>query len=272
MLFDDETAIIGEIAKVAKPDGSVDKLCKQILGYDRLEKVPSGPNGFAAPKYLDVLQIVSVRVGNEACQRIVDRMKDPNHFYKPSRSPVIVQYARESELYIFQRIPHIDNGRLYGGERSPNIGGYLDRDLKVGAHRFVKVKAARALINDQADSLYLATHLWAKTWPTLYGVGTSDIIIDPAKTAEALRKQYGIGRIRDVKRALDLLEEAGLAAKTVGDQWVISRKLLGRRGQRETHSIIAHRACAQNTPKSVRGRVGMHDASGRGNHIQGTLF
>ncbi|TWP51556.1 hypothetical protein FKR81_15285 [Lentzea tibetensis] len=270
VLFADNTAIVGEIAKFATHENSVDKLCKQLANYDTLPGIPAGAGKLAKASHADVMQIVSMRLGPQAVQRIIiDRLRNPDHPYKPSHAPVIVQYAREDQTYMFQRVLRKENGSLHCNERQPNIGDYLDEGLNISASRFVKIKSARALINDQADRLYLATHLWAKTWPTAYGVGTSDISINPADTAVLLRKHHGVGTANDVRRALELLESAGLAAKEPEGRWLISRKLLGRSGKREVHSIIARRACQPDAPKTVsaKRRRSRHTTLG-----QGSLF
>ncbi|WP_309110188.1 hypothetical protein [Saccharothrix sp.] len=269
VLFSDGSAIVGEIAKIAVHENSVDKLCRQLGNYDALTSVPVARGELAKVEQVDVLQLVNVRVGYAAVQRIiVDRYTNAAHPYKPSRAPTIVQYARDREVYTFQRILHPDNGDVVRGERTPNIGDYLDQGLNIKAAHFVKIKAERALINDQVDPLYMATHLWAKTWPSMYGVGSTDIVIKPAETADVLRRQHGVGRALDVKNALELLEAAGLAAKEDAGSWRISRKLLGRSGDREVHSIIARRACAPKAPKSVvsQKRLTVSEVE------QGTLF
>lgn len=125
--------------------------------------------------------------------------------------------------------------------REPNVAEYLDNDLSVRAEGFIGIKSRRAFINDPIPQLYLATHLWTRTWPTAYGSSTDDILVEPGATAVVLQRQYGHVRTRDIKRALELLRAAGLATDHDNGTWTVSRRILGRSGDRDVHKIIARR-------------------------------
>ncbi|RBY75958.1 hypothetical protein DQ239_15740 [Blastococcus sp. TF02-09] len=248
VLFSDGSAVIGEIAKLALHENSLDKVCAQIGGYAVLDRVPDGRGGLAAVSHLDVMLLVEAQVGLPAIRRVIkERYLDPEHPYKPPRPPCIGQFFRTESVYTLQRLPDPDNGVLYSGQREPHIGARLDEGLNIKASHFVATKAHRAFINDPIKPLYLATHLWTRTWPTQFGGGREDITVEEKATTTLLQKQYGVGGITVVRRALELLERAGLAANQGDGTWIVSRKLLGRSGERDVHKIIARRATTKPT-------------------------
>jgi hypothetical protein len=110
--------------------------------------------------------------------------------------------------------------------------------------RFSDIKAEKAFINDPVDSLYLAVHLWAKTFPTMAGDAPRPVRLDirAADLAAALRDRHGGVRTRDVERALELLATARLADKT-NDGWVVAWEELRVPGADDLARAIATRAC-----------------------------
>lgn len=249
VLFVDGTAIVGEIAKLAVHENSVDKLCTQIGGYAALTEVPDGHGGLTDVTHLDVLLLVEGTVGLAAIRRVIkERALNPEHPYSPPRPPCIAQFFRTESVYVFQRLPDPHNGGLHPGARDPHVGGHLDEGLNIQAKQFVAIKAARGFINDPITPLYLATHLWTRTWPTEFGGGRTDITIEERATALTLQSQYGAGGVKAIRQALELLERAGLAARQGGGTWIVSRRLLGRSGDRDVHKIIAHRAATSPPP------------------------
>lgn len=246
-------ALVGEIARISTRPESIDSLCEQLLHYDALPGVPDGRGGTIACD-IDVLLLVELHLGMPAIQRILkERLADPDHPYKPSRPPIIVQYARNGGRYTFQRLPDPDNGTVRDQGREKSVGHYVTTEsLGVPADRFAHVKAARAFVNDQMDPLYLATHLWAKTLPTMLGKPTDDaVVVTDADLAQALQDQYGHGRVKDVRHALALLDRAGLAAE--GDakgEWKIPWKQPATTRGRDLHQTIAARAAG--TSKAAR--------------------
>jgi hypothetical protein len=261
VLFKDGTAIIGEIAKIALHENSVDKLCQQIGNYDAMDRVPNAAGGLTEVEHPDVLQLVRNQNGLTTVRRvIVERYLNPDHPYKPSRAPCIAQFSRTDTHYAFQRLQNPENGTLSTpAGREPNIAKYLDSDWAAPAGRFVGIKAARAFINDPVKPLYLATHLWTRTWPTQHGSGKEDIVVDPTATADLIRSQYGLVRATDVRKALELLQAAGLSAPDSDGTWTVSRKLLGRSGDRDVHKLIAKRI-AKGSPKLVTRKPAPADA------------
>lgn len=255
VLFDDGSAIVGEIAKIALHENSVDKVCTQIGNYAVVDRIPDGRGGLAPVQHVDVLLLVHADIGLAAVKRIIkERFADPEHPYSPPEPPCIAQFFRTESHYTFQRLPHQDNGALCSGDRNPHIGGFLDEGLKIQASHFVATKSRRGFINDQINPLYLSTHLWIRTWRTEFGGGQEDITIEEQSTAELLKRQYGVGGITVVRQALDLLQQAGLAAREGDGTWTVSRKLLGRYGDRDVHKHIAKKAMTK-TPRLVTRRA-----------------
>ena len=131
----------------------------------------------------------------------------------------------------------------------------MDENLRIQASRFVATKSRRGFINDPINPLYLATHLMARTWPTQFGGGQEDITVTEQATADLLQEQYGVGGVTVVRQALDLLDRAGLAARQGEGTWTVSRKLLGRSGDRDVHKHIAHKATTKAPPRLVPRRA-----------------
>jgi hypothetical protein len=265
VLFVDGSGIVGEIAL---HENSVDKVCTQIGNYAVLDRIP-GPGGrLTAVEHVDVILLVHADVGLAALKRIIrERFADPEHPYSPPEPPCIAQFFRTESHYTFQRLPHPDNGALCSGGRTPDIGAYMDEGLRIQASRFVATKARRGFINDPINPLYLATHLWTRTWPTEFGGGQNDITVEEQATAELLKRQYGVGGVTVVRQALDLLKQAGLALSQGGGTWTVSRRLLGRSGDRDVHKHIARKATTQSSPRVVG-----HRAAPRPQPPQDTLF
>jgi hypothetical protein len=251
--FTQGPAIVGEIARFSLRPESIDGLCSQIGRYDTLLGVPGG-SGKTVAAEIDVVLLVELHLGMPALQRILkERYEDPDHPYKPSRPPVIVQYARSGGKYTFQRLPDPSNGTVRDTGRTKSVGAYVTKDsLGVSAAQFAHVKSAKAFVNDQMDPLYLATHLWSKTLPTLVGRPTEEAFtVTEAELAEVLRKHHRHGRAKDVRHALALLDRAGLAAQgeTKGE-WKIAWRQLNTSKGRDLHQTIAARAAG--TSKAAR--------------------
>jgi hypothetical protein len=259
VLFKDGTALVGEIAQIAVNDNSVEKLCKQLAGYAELTEVP-GIDSMRSVTELDVLAITQLKTGPTMVQRVIeDRLKSSDHWYAPQRSPCIVQYGRDGGVYSFQRLPHQHNGSLLSpSSRTPNVNSYLTNTLSVKAELFVGVKASRAFINDPIPPLYLATHLWLKTWPSSFG-GQSTFQVTVGDTCDQIQREFGTGRRTDVQAALAVLRDAGLAHPIEGGSWQIAHRQLGVRGNRDVHALIAERSSAKRVPVAKRRSPGRSD-------------
>jgi len=252
VLFADDTALVGEISNLALHEGSVDKACKQLGRYAVLSHV-SDETGRPVPvAAVDVVQYVPMRIGPDAVRRVIaERMLNPEHDYNPPNAPCIVQYARDSERYMFQQISNPMNGSIDGHGREPHLGARIG-SLNVPAALFAATKANRTFINVPVPALYMAVHLYTHTWPTQYGGRKEEITVNPTDTAETLRQEFRVGSKDDIRRALDLLVAAGLAADNKDGTWVVSPKPPRTRGgDRDLAQVLARKA-AENPPPIVR--------------------
>lgn len=187
-------------------------------------------------------------------------MSSTEHPYSPSHPPCVVQYALEDSImetrYVFERIPHPDNGTPRENSRPTDesgktlgIGSWLtEGNVKVRPEHFERVKVARAFVNDPTDRLYLAVHLWAQVLPTLI---TPDqkrparIDVSEAQLVEELRDRHGVGRLTDVRPAMELLETARLAERTsaAGDWLVAWEQPRGTADSHDLARLLAQKAC-----------------------------
>ncbi|WP_369744458.1 hypothetical protein [Paenarthrobacter sp. AMU7] len=239
VVFEDDSVLVGEIASIARHENSVDKLCSQLLAYEAIAEVSVGDGTKISPSRIDVMWLVSVELSNDACTRVLDdRFHNADHEFKPQKAPCIVQYARLADKYTFARIPRPDNGVFLSGLPSTNIGGYLDKNLNIRPERFVHIKTAKGFMNDPAEPLYLATYLYVRVWPLMFGRGTAEERITSQAVSAELQRTYSYGRHKEVVAALELLADAGLAAKQSNGTWTVKRKVLGSKGDREVHTKI----------------------------------
>lgn len=246
VVFDDGGGLVSEIARIALHENSVDSLCRQIAKYDSLTQLP-GPEGLVDVAFVDVLVLVPQSVGVAAVKRIVvERYAATAHWYKPSTPPCVVQFAFDEDRYIFQRLLEPSNGVLREGDREDGLGRWFEEngDFKARPSRFSDIKAARAFMNDPVDVLYLATHLWAKTFPTMAADSRRPVRLEleAADVAAELRDKYGRVRSGDVERALDLLKTAKLADRTP-EGWVVAWEELRVTGERDLANTLATRSC-----------------------------
>ncbi len=229
VLLDSGIGLVAEVAEFALRDESVDSLCSQLDRYDSLQQLPAGGGAYAAATHIDVMLLVPVELGTAAVQRILnDRVLNPQHSYAPSVTPIIVQFVLAGERYVFQRRPDVENGNF---DHSPLPVGsrlsddWFDRDdVKVKPSRFREIKATRAFMNDPIPPLYLATFLWSKTFAARAArAGDArpvPISVVPAEVANQLRFEHGTVRANDVTRAMELLERARLAERSL-DGWIV---------------------------------------------------
>lgn len=239
VVFHDDSVLVGEIASIARHENSVDKLCSQLMGYEAIIEVPLGDGTKVRPNRIDVMWLVPVELSNDACTRVLDdRFHNLDHEFKPQKAPCIVQYARLTHKYTFARIPRTDNGVLVSGLPEINIADHLDKNLNVKPNLFVHIKTARGFMNDPADPLHLATYLYVRVWPLMFGRGTAEHRITSQAVSAELQRTYRYGRHKEVVAALELLADAGLATKQSNGAWLVKRKVLGSKGDREVHAKI----------------------------------
>jgi hypothetical protein len=249
VLFTDDTALVGEISNLALHEGSVDKACRQLGRYAILSHVPDETGRPVRVAAVDVVQYVPMRIGPDAVRRVIsERMLNPQHDYNPPAAPCIVQYARDSERYMFQRISDAVNGCINGHGREPHLGARIG-SLNVPAALFAATKANRQFINDPVPALYMAVHLYTHTWPTQYGSRKDEITVIPSETAQILRQEFRVGSKEDIRRALELLVAAGLAADNKDGTWVVSPKPPRvRGGDRDLAQVLAKKAAEKPAP------------------------
>jgi hypothetical protein len=255
VLFKDGRALAGEIAHLAQHENSADSLCKQISRYDGLTTVPSTTVPVAVTA-VDVLVLVPLKVGIDAVRRIHhERLLVGDHPYKPSRPPIVVQFGFDDGRYSFQRIPDPENGQFddLGRAELARLSIWFEGTVSAQPGRFAEIKASRAFVNDPVDDLYLATHLWAKTFATMAGALSGGfprrLEIAPSDLAQNLRKDHGSVRSKDVVRALELLERAGLA-RSIDGTWVVAWDELGGQSK-DLPQKLAERACTRSKSGTI---------------------
>lgn len=248
VVFEDGTGLVGEIARVALHEASVDELCHQIARYDSLTQLPVA-GGPVDVSHVDVVLLVPLDIGTDVVRRVItERLHDVDHPYKPSHPPCIVQYVAQPDKYVFQRRPDSGNGELREGERNPALGAWLARgDFKPPAGGFAHVKAQRPFMNDPVAPLYLACQLWTKVFPTLTAgitpVGDyKPLILTVDELASEVNAMYGHVGKTALKNAMGILV-ASRCAETLGvDRWRAAWGDLAHKSGEEVGEVLARRA------------------------------
>lgn len=239
VLFKDGHAYVGEISNIPLIDQGVDKVCRQLHQYDRISHV-QGATGLVEVNSVDVLQFVQMRHATDAARRILtERLDDVEHEYKPSRRPVLIQYAHEADRYIFQVWSGSENGSFAGSDRDPDYAKFQS-DLNMTPDRFAHLKVQHVFMNDRVKPLYLATVLWTKVFPSLHGAGVQEHPAASQPLQTVLNQQYGRVRVDDIREAMGILVAAGLAVETGRDEWNVHRRILRKTGA-DVHTLIAKR-------------------------------
>jgi hypothetical protein len=276
VVFEDGTGLVGEISRLALHDGSIESVCEQIAKYDALRQLPTA-EGLADVAYTDVLLLVPQAVGVAAVKRILgERFADPDHPFKPSVPPCIVQFAFDEGRYICQRLLDPANGVPRDGARADGLGQWFEQngDFKARPVRFSDIKSQRAFINDPVDKLYLATHLWTKTFPSTAGDAPRPVRLETtaADLAAELRDKYGQVRAGDVEQALDLLRAAKLADRDPNGGWVVAWEELRVPGEKDLAHALATRACRQTGRGALARLEAAEQAARAAPRQQGQLF
>jgi hypothetical protein len=255
VLFNDGTALVGEIARLSLQSKSVDSACAQLGRYDQFTHVPDAAGRLVEVRDVSVMQIVPLDVGPDAVDRIIhNRMLNNEHPYRPSKAPCIVQFARDPDRYMFQRISDVANGIVDGHQREPHLGARI-RKINVPASGFATIKATKKFMNDPVPPLYLAVILYTQVWPTDFQGRQAEIAVTPSETARVLQSRYGAGTANDVRNAMTLLISAGLAADNKDGTYTVAK----RPRAREEHDLarnIAQRSADQAKPMVKAQRTG----------------
>ena len=248
VLFKDGTGIVGEIARIARHENSVDGLCRQIGRYDQLRQLP-GPAGTPIEvTQVDVLLIVPLDIGTDVVRRVItERLANEKHSYKPSHPPCIVQYVPQPDKYVFQRRPDEGNGQLRDAERDPGLGAWLGRgDFKPPAADFARVKARKPFMNDPVAPLYLACQLWTKVFPTIAAdtaaIGDyKPIVRNVDQLAKEVSGMYGRVGSTAIRNAMSILVATRCAEQLPADRWRVAWGDLAHKGGDEVGEVLARR-------------------------------
>ena len=251
VLFKDGTGLVGEVARLALHDNSVDKVVDQLSNYHGLSQLPVGTDGSLAPvRQVDVVLIVPFEVGGGAAKRILeDRLDQDQHPYDPPWPPCLIQFGFDGGKYIFQRISHPLNGTIRDEERATGLGAWFaeNGDFRARPERIRGIRTRYPFMNDPVNRLYLATFLWAQVLADLAGgqPRPTKLVVTETHLAQLLRDEYGRMSRREVAEAMSLLSEAGLAELSGPGEWTVAWDELRMRGVDHDHEAIARRACAK---------------------------
>jgi len=162
VVFNDGTGLVGEIARLALHENSAESLCRQIEKYDALRQLPDG-SGMTAVSQTDVLLLVPQAVGVAAVKRmVVDRFANPEHPYKPSVAPCVVQFAFDEDR---RGTPQKRTGR---GPTAPE-GGRCSRGQRRSSRRpypslLARTTIARVRLPGRCVSRHLYCLAWSRRW------------------------------------------------------------------------------------------------------------
>ena len=248
VVFRDRTGLVGEIARVALHESSVDALCHQIGRYDLLTQLPGADGAPIGVDYVDVLLLVPLDIGTDIVRRVItERLEHVDHPYNPSHPPCIIQYVPQPDKYVFQRRPDNGNGHLRDEGRDPALGAWLARgDFKPPAGGFAHVKAQRPFMNDPVAPLYLACQLWTKVFPTLTAdtppVGDyKPLIMTVDELADEISTLYGRVAKSALRSAMEILVRSRCAERLDVDRWRVAWGDLAHAGGEEVGEVLARR-------------------------------
>lgn len=246
VLFDDNTGLAGEIARLARDDRSVESLCSQIERYARLSELPTVTRGPSTqPEHgpvdvMDVAVLTPVKTVKDAARRVlVERMDSPTHSFSPARRPVIIQFSQNSGEYVFLFWPN-GNGDLHRGSRAA-VYGDID-PFTCRPEWFTPIKVRYGFMNDAVPALYMATRLWTTVLPNRFW-SDQEVTVPITELVRGVREvSEGFGNVKDVQRGMRVLVAAGLARETqTNNEWKVKRQSLRRTGTGEVHTAIAER-------------------------------
>lgn len=228
VLFKDGSALVGEIAQLPLADQGVDSICQQLQRYATLPAVPASPSATATPTLIDQLLIVKHGTGTAAVNRIIrDRLDSPDHLFNIEAPPCIVSAAPTDSGYTFERRGSGRNGNIREEQGREGINSwFMEGDINLGAKYFENIKAQWVFANDEIDALYLATHLWAREFPTMAEAAARlgrdvPVRFPTADLASSMREKYGRCNVADLNRAMSLLERGKFARRINTAEWEV---------------------------------------------------
>lgn len=248
VVFSDRTGLVGEIARIALNEESVNDLCHQIARYDQLTQLPAEGGQPVDVAYVDVLLLVPLDIGTDIVRRVIaERLENADDPYSPGHPPCIIQYVAQPDKYVFQRRPDSGNGHVRDSQRNPALGDWLARgDFKPPAGGFAHVKAQRPFMNDPVAPLYLACQLWTKVFPTLAAdaapVGDyKPLIMSADELVGKISAMYGRVSKSALRRAMEILVRSRCAESLGVDRWRIAWGDLAHAGGEDVGEVLARR-------------------------------
>lgn len=265
VLFEDDTAVIGELANLALAPGSLDSLASQLQRYSELTEVQSAPmSGSQRPmqqvREVDVLLFSPADVANAACDRLAAAIDNNSHPYSPLRPPMVLSYSFDPDqgAYTFQRPTRAKNDLLPDYGRDPSLTTWLQGasdTLRGLPAQFGHVKASARFMNDDPPALYTATVIWSVLLPSYVADQKLDAPVDLPFSVEELvdrmRRDFGFGRARDVREALEFLKIARLAAETA-EGWEIYFRDLGSIAGEISQALLHEYRSLTNKTRPIR--------------------
>lgn len=255
VLFTDGTLLVGEISRLAREEGSLEKLLHQIGRYDTLTQAPSGPRGgggheLVDVKAVDVLVLVPDGESNAAIDRINEAIDEGRYGYAPSQRPTVMGWSFDAagSRYIFKYDDRSNNPRPRTHGRQPSLTSWLEGahdTLVCSAERLAPLKVRHRFMNDRPPGLYMATILWLDALPAAASpeVPPVDLNVKAADLAEYLRTSYGWGDVNAVDIGMDFLQRGGLVRQS-SDGWAIELKEVAS-SSGEVHAELLRRHLAK---------------------------
>jgi hypothetical protein len=262
--FVDGTMLVGEISRLARTEGSLESLLRQIERYQALMQGPSAPRSAGgheveAVEAVDVLVLMPSGEANAARDRVdavlsaaaqpdvvtpeVDAVEATSGKSRVTVRPCILGYAYDDESgrFIFTYDDRANNPRPRSHNRDPTLETWLQKNsdtLTCPSERFSRVSAVKRFMNDRPPAIYTATLLWLDAFPAqAEGIPPVDLSVVPAQTARWLRSNYGWGDANAVRDALEFLQRAGLARQRESD-WVVALKPIANNREEVRRELI----------------------------------
>ena len=266
VLFTDDTLLVGELANLARHDGSLESLLKQIGRYDSLRVGPSasraaGGHDLSEVSETDVLVLIPAGEANAASDRIDEAIQQQRWDYAPNRRPTVFGYSYDvpESRYIFTYDDRSGNPRPQSHGRRPSLEGWLIEQsdtLRCRSRHFGPVKLAQRFMNDRPPVLYMATLLWLDVLPGIAAPEHPpiDLNVTTSEVATWLRSNYGWGDADSVRSAFDFLRRAGLARERQHD-WAVALGQIAS-GQEQVRDELVDRYLARpKGPVTAQDRV-----------------
>lgn len=247
--FRDGTGVVGEIARVALHENSVEKCCRQIGRYDSLPSLPTADGSTVPVQGVAILLIVPHEVANDAVDRIIhQRALVAEHEYSPSRPPIITAWSRTSDHYTFTRNRDPKNGRC----DNSSLNELLNRRFNAKNALWTDIKVEKPFCNDTPTDLYLAVLIWTKVIPSL-APGVASPTVSLADIHNFIATNYtGTVKRNSVRRAMELLQRARMVARSnpADEDFAVKRVNVPK-----SHpDLAAHVADSASRPKRTQSR------------------